>query len=141
MRYHEKEYKVCIWDTAGEEKFKSVTESYFKGSNVAIVVFAIDDRASFNKCGFWVDAIKNIEKDVKLVIVGNKSDLQRAIELDECENLAKVHNGKYVEVSAKTGDQINDLFSDILGSISMEDLKKKPKRKRNLNKSENNGSA
>ena len=71
--------KLHIWDTAGQEKFKSVAPLYYKDAHAALIVYAIDDEASFIAVDNWIEQLQmhsNMDKMVKIV-VGNKSDLEK----------------------------------------------------------------
>ena len=66
-----------LWDTAGQERFKSLIPSYIKDSAVAIVVFDITSRQSFQSVDKWIEDARNLRDDeVMLVLVGNKADLE-----------------------------------------------------------------
>mmetsp|Transcript_6927 Transcript_6927/g.6098 ORF Transcript_6927/g.6098 Transcript_6927/m.6098 type:complete len:89 (-) Transcript_6927:290-556(-) len=68
-----------LWDTAGQERFKSLIPSYIKDSAVAIVVFDITSKQSFNSVDKWIEDAKNLrDDDVLLILAGNKSDLNDA---------------------------------------------------------------
>ena len=74
-----KNFNICLYDTAGQEKFKAITKNYFKGSDGIILMYDITKRESFDQLSFWIDSIKdyidNFESKYALFILGNKSDL------------------------------------------------------------------
>ena len=75
-----------IWDTAGQERFKSVTKSYFKGAKGAMIVYDITNKESYDSVESWLQMVKeNSDKDISIMLAGNKSDLQhkRVIIQDE----------------------------------------------------------
>lgn len=87
-------YKVKnqIWDTAGQERYRSITNTYYKGAKGALVVYDISKRDTFDNANKWINELRmNGEKDVCIVLVGNKSDLleDRAISSEEGEQKAK----------------------------------------------------
>lgn len=86
----EKTIKLQIWDTAGQEKFRSITNSFYLNSSAALVVFDLSKHSSFEKINHWIAELKQYAgKDVDIVIVGNKSDLKeiRAINYNEAKKI------------------------------------------------------
>ena len=112
--------KVQIWDTAGHERFRSITYSYYRGVNSIIIVFDITDKKSFSNVNDWLKQIeKYANKNVFKVLVGNKSDLadMRKIEYDEAKLYGEEHNMPYFETSAKEGLNIHELFDSSINSF------------------------
>jgi len=115
--------KLNIWDTAGQEKFKSLIPTFLRDMVAGIVAFNICDRASFENARNWVSfVIQEQGEDIAshIFLVGNKSDLAegRLVSEEEAMDLAKeLGLSRYVEVSAKTGTNIKELFSTIGSSI------------------------
>jgi len=112
--------RIQIWDTVGQECFKSVSRGYYKNSVCALVVYDITNRDSFNNVLSWIDEVKkNGPNTITLVLVGNKSDLndKRVISIEEGENFATNNNMPFYETSALTGDNINKLFEDTVKHI------------------------
>ena len=106
-------YRIQIWDTAGQESFRSITRAYYKNSVCAFIVYDITSRVSFENVKIWLDDIqKQCPKTTFLVLVGNKIDLEneRQIMYEEGESFAKENNMLYIETSAKTGENIETLF-------------------------------
>ena len=105
--------KVQIWDTAGHERFRSITYSYYRGANSIIIVFALSDKKSFISITEWLKQIeKHAKENVFKFLVGNKSDLedQRQVSYEEAKQYAEEHDLPYIETSAKNGININELF-------------------------------
>lgn len=105
--------KLQIWDTAGQESFKAVTKAYYRGAAVALVVFDITVRETFNSVGAWVDdCIANGNPDMTLVLVGNKIDCSnhRKVSSAEAEAYARDKRMMYFETSAKTGEGVENVF-------------------------------
>jgi small GTP-binding protein len=110
---NDKIYRIQIWDTAGQENFRSITRAYYKNSVCALVVYDITNRDSFNNIANWVEDCKNQSpKTIFMVLVGNKSDLsdKRVISIDEGRELAEKYNMIFFETSAKTGDNVDLIF-------------------------------
>ena len=73
----DKQIKLQIWDTAGQETFKSITRSYYRGSIGVVLVYDITNRDSFNNVARWLDETKSYANDkVTIMLVGNKTDLE-----------------------------------------------------------------
>jgi len=83
--------KIQIWDTAGQERYRSITNAYYKGSKGAIIVFDLSRRETFDHVERWYEDInKNGDKDISVILVGNKSDLEnRAVTKEDAEHKAK----------------------------------------------------
>ena len=121
--------KLQLWDTAGTEKFKSITTGYYRGANAAFVVFDLTSRISFDSVSEWIQnyyyySNPNSEKNV--VLIGNKSDLKenREISDEEINKFAINNNIKYFETSAKNGNNIEECFYYIAEKL-MKDMKEK----------------
>lgn len=108
-----KTIKLQIWDTAGQEEFKAITRSYYRSSAAALVVFDITRKETFRNCARWVEDVKNnSNKDVILVLVGNKCDLlnERMVSRNEALKLARDYEMLYIETSAKSQENIERAF-------------------------------
>ena len=105
--------KVQIWDTAGHERFRTITYGYYRGANAIIIVFDLSDKKSFISITEWLKQIeKHANENVFKFLVGNKSDLvdKRQITYEEAKQYADEHDLPYIETSAKEGININELF-------------------------------
>ena len=112
--------KVQIWDTAGHERFRSITYSYYRGANAIIIVFDITDKKSFLSITEWLKQIeKHAKENVFKFLVGNKSDLaeERKVTFEEAKEYADKHDLPYIETSAKEGININELFESSINSF------------------------
>jgi len=109
-----------IWDTAGQEKFRSIIQGYYKGAMGIIVVYSCSDRKSFTNVESWMRQIKtHAVPDVCIVLVGNKCDLaNREVKKEEGEELAKSYKVKFFETSAKEGINVNEVFMEIAQVIT-----------------------
>ena len=108
-------FHLQLWDTAGSEKFRSVTRGYFSNSACAIVVYDITNEKSFESVKEWVEECKlYTNKTIHLVLVGNKNDLneKRKITKEQGKELATEYGMEFYESSALTGDNINEIFVD-----------------------------
>ena len=104
--------RLQIWDTAGQERYRSMARIYYRGAHAAILVYDINERSSFDAIDSWVDSLyTNTDKNIQLYIIGNKYDLSdRQISYEEGEAKAKYYDAVFMEVSAKTGYCIEELF-------------------------------
>ena len=111
--------RIQIWDTAGQENFRSITRAYYKNSVCALVVYDITNRESFNNVQTWIeDCLSQSPKTVLLVLVGNKIDLSdRKITFDEGKNLADKNKMLFYECSAKNGNNVNEIFNNSAAAI------------------------
>jgi small GTP-binding protein len=103
--------QLQLWDTAGQELFRSVTRGYYRGSAGALILFDLSNRDSFENVERWLQDVKSVARaDVVLILIGNKSDLaaQRQISTEEAHEYAERAGMKYFEVSAKTGANVSE---------------------------------
>ncbi len=114
-------YRIQIWDTAGAENFRSITRAYYKNSVCAFIVYDITSRSSFENVQVWLEDIHNqCPQTTLLVLVGNKIDLEkdRQISYQEGANFAEKNNMMFFETSAKTGQNIENLFLKSVEAIN-----------------------
>lgn len=112
--------KLQIWDTAGQDRFRSVTRSYYRGAVGCLVVFSLCDRASYEQVPRWLhDARTQAGEQVTIVLVGNKSDLEseRAVTVMEASKFAQSEGCAYMETSAVSGDNVEAVFFKLARSI------------------------
>lgn len=112
--------KLQIWDTAGQESFRSITRSYYRGAVGAIIVFDITKRESFEHIQEWInDIYKYSGTQTTSILVGNKNDLedQRMVTKDEAHILAKENGLIYIETSAKNANNVKDIFISTANEI------------------------
>ena len=104
--------KLQMWDTAGQERFRTITSSYYRGAQGIVVVYGLDDKKSFENVKQWVEEIDRYagEGVVKL-LVGNKCDVEaRQVTREEAEKFAEELKMRYMETSAKTGENVEETF-------------------------------
>ncbi|KAL8918950.1 MAG: hypothetical protein Q9208_007060 [Pyrenodesmia sp. 3 TL-2023] len=135
-----KRMKLSLWDTAGQETYKSITRSYFRGASGALLVYDITRRSTFEHATEWLNDLRQIaEEGIVVVLVGNKADLasattvngstkgetqgldkenKRAVTKAEAEEWCR-RNGvlKYVETSAKSGEGVEAAFREVAERI------------------------
>ncbi|MFX1257169.1 MAG: Rab family GTPase [Promethearchaeota archaeon] len=114
IEIEEKNVKLLLWDIGGQAQFHKLRTMYFKGSNAALGVFAVDSPQTLLKIPGWVSSIKKtVKKSIPMILLGNKIDLERQVDMEEAVDLAKRLGCEYLETSAKTGENVNIAFEKI----------------------------
>ncbi|KAL2825404.1 P-loop containing nucleoside triphosphate hydrolase protein [Aspergillus cavernicola] len=123
----QKKMKLSLWDTAGQETYKSITRSYFRGASGALLVFDITRPATFASCTQWLQDLRQIaEEGIVVILVGNKSDLagdgsdsnKRRVTKAEAEEWCRQNNVvRYLETSAKSGEGVERAFLEVAERI------------------------
>ena len=118
----EKNYniKLQIWDTAGQELFKSITRSYYRDAAGVMLVFDISRRDTFNHLKTWMNDIEIFSgKDTNIILIGNKTDLenQRTVSTEEANEFANNYGIKYIETSAKNYDNTYESFVNLAEKV------------------------
>ena len=118
-----KKIMIKLWDTVGQERYRALTQNFFKNAEGVIVVYDITNVDSFDNLKFWINSIKQNMEDKKIIIpviiIGNKVDMEdmREISNANAENFAKENNYKYFETSAKTGEGIDKAIRELVNQI------------------------
>lgn len=114
-----KRVKMQIWDTAGQDRFKTITQTYYKGAMGIMLAYAVNDRESFQNIENWMKQIReHASEDVCKILVGNKADMaDRCVDFEEGKRLADSYGIKFYETSAKDARNVNDAFHSIAGEI------------------------
>ena len=106
--------KLQIWDTCGQEFYRSLVSSFYRNTSLAIIVYAINNQKSFDDLDLWIKDLKsNSSPDIKIFLIGNKADLaeERVISKEMAEKIKEDYEIDYfMETSAKTGLNIQELF-------------------------------
>ena len=108
--------KFEIWDTAGQERYHSLAPMYYRGAQAAIVVYDITNQDSFGRAKTWVKELqRQASPNIVIALAGNKSDLanKRMVDLDEAQAYADDNNLLFMETSAKTAMNVNEVFMAI----------------------------
>jgi len=127
VKINDKILKLHIWDTCGQELYRSLVANFYKNCSLAILVYAIDDKESFKNLSLWLKDLKlNSNPDAKMILIGNKCDLEeeRKVSKEEGENLAKKYGISFYETSAKTGANVQEAFTESLKNLSVKDIPK-----------------
>ena len=114
------EVKVQIWDTAGQEKYRSITSSYYKGAHGCLLVYDITRKATFENIDKWLAEIKlSSNNEINMVLIGNKCDLEdkREVSIEEAQNKAKLLNMAFMETSALNGTNVEKAFNELVNNV------------------------
>ena len=112
---NEKTVKIQLWDTAGKKIYNSIIKATFKKSNAVILVYDVTNESSFIAIKDWIEIIKNSENKAIIALVAQKCDLQdRVISEEKGKELANELGVEFFEVSAKTGENIEELFNHLV---------------------------
>ena len=115
--------KLQIWDTAGQEHFRSIVKSYYKGISGAMIVYDISNKNTFDRLPIWLQEIENNcrAEDVPIVIAGNKKDLEeeRQVVREQAETFCKERGLYFLETSAKdnSDEMIQRIFLHLTQSV------------------------
>ncbi|WP_287584373.1 Rab family GTPase [Candidatus Borrarchaeum sp.] len=106
--------KLQIWDTAGQERFAFIRPTYYSGTSGGFMVFDVNRSESFKSLDKWLKEIHTNCGKIPLLLLGNKIDLDmRQVKKSQAEKYAKKNDLLYYETSAKTGEQVFDVFSEL----------------------------
>jgi Ras-related protein Rab-2A len=120
VSYKNTNYKLQIWDTAGQETFQSITRAYYRGTIGCLLVYDITRRDSFESVSRWYADLKQYcEPNITVVLVGNKTDLEqkREVTYDEGKDFAEKHGISFFETSAKTSQNVEACFLNAVERI------------------------
>mmetsp|Transcript_13826 Transcript_13826/g.15262 ORF Transcript_13826/g.15262 Transcript_13826/m.15262 type:complete len:191 (+) Transcript_13826:125-697(+) len=112
--------KITLHDTAGQEKFRTITSSFYGNSEGVVIVYDITSQESYEQLELWFTEVKRYAKQgVQLILVGNKADLEgdRVITREQAEALANKEEVSYIETSAATGKHLDELFTTMAEMI------------------------
>ncbi len=116
----EKTIKSQIWDTCGQEQFRAIAKTYYKGAVGAMIVCDITKLSSFESLEKWYQDVKDYaEQNVVIMIVGNKSDLGhlREVKTEDVAAFAEKRNLAYIETSALDSTNVDTAFQRVIGEI------------------------
>ncbi|KFP91599.1 Ras-related protein Rab-17, partial [Apaloderma vittatum] len=120
--------KLEIWDTAGQEKYHSVCHLYYRGAHAALLIYDITNKETLNRAKLW---LRDLEKEflpdeIVIAFVGNKTDLaaEREVATEEGEEFARTNGLLFMETSAKSNHQVNDIFMAIAQQLLQQEQEK-----------------
>lgn len=125
--------KLQIWDTCGQEIYRSLISSFYRNASLAMMVYAIDSKESFTHINTWLKEVKlQSSPDIKIFLIGNKADLveKREVNFEEAKQYRDEHDLHYLcETSAKTGQRAQEVFIEAAKILYKEHLKYKTRSK------------
>ena len=120
-----KSLKLEIWDTAGQERYRCVTKMFYKDADVAILVYDITNKISFEELqSYWAEqVIESSPKNIMLILAANKYDLieKEQVDEDEARQYASKINASFITVTAKSSESVDELFKEIAKKYSGSD--------------------
>jgi Ras-related protein Rab-6A len=110
--YNESIFKIQLWDSAGQEKYRALIPSYIRGASIIFLIYDLNHHDSFDAINNWLGFVNQYtnKEQVKIILVGNKKDLERKVKYEEGQNLAKKEGMLFFETSAKTGEGVVEMF-------------------------------
>lgn len=120
MNFQGRRIRTTVWDTAGQEKFRSLTSSYYRGTHGIVLVYDVTNRDSFQHVEDWLQEIETYcsEDECVKLLVGNKIDLEaRAVTSEEGQRFAREKNMVFIETSAKTTAGIRQTFEELVQKV------------------------
>lgn len=133
----EKFSKLSIWDIGGHEKFKTLHQHYYQGTNGALLIFDLTRKKTYEEIDVWYsEMVEILKRKIPFVLIGNKLDLikkKKEIPIldDIAGNYAEDHGSIYIKTSAKTGKNVETAFVELVERM-MEAKKKEPKEKKEV---------
>lgn len=112
--------KLFVWDTAGQDKFKTIVSAYYKGAKVIMFVFDVTDEQTLQAVSGWEDeADQHVTEEPIKILIANKIDLadKRKVTKEQGMKFAEEHNMQYYEASAKRGTNIEAMFEAVANSL------------------------
>jgi small GTP-binding protein len=117
--------KVQVWDTAGQERYRSITNAYYRGAEGILIVFDLTQKESFENIENWINEVTVYTgKDVIMICLGNKSDLKKGIDKNLIGDFQKKTGLEIINVSAKTGDGVEEAFKHIIELLIKKNMEK-----------------
>ena len=141
LRINKVVIKLQIWDTCGQEVYKSLISGIYRNSSLAIILYSVTNRNTFQHIDTWIKELnQNSTQNIKIILVGNKSDLEkeRKISYEEGEKLKNKHKLDYfIETSAKTGNNAKNVLIEAAKILYKEYILIKDKEVTNIKEEKN----
>ncbi|AFZ81264.1 Ras related Rab1a small GTP-binding protein [Theileria equi strain WA] len=134
IKVNDKRVKLQIWDTAGQERFRTITSTYYRGADGIVLAYDLTDKSSFDHISDWLAEVdKYAAEDTCKLLVGNKSDIQenRDVDPSDVKRLSELVNIPVMEVSAKTGENVEKAFFSITERLVELKMKGEPEESEN----------
>ncbi|XP_077640958.1 ras-related protein Rab-17 [Lonchura striata] len=131
LNLEEATVKFEIWDTAGQEKYQSVCHLYYRDAHAALLVYDIANKQTFSRAKLWLEELekKFLPDEIVIALVGNKTDLaaEREVTTEEGKDFARTKGLLFMETSAKSNHQVNDVFMAIVQELLRREKEKASK--------------
>ena len=123
MKYNNKTYSIQIFDTAGQERFKSLVKTYYHIGDGFFIIFDLTNDNSLDAIKYWIEGVNEIIENPKFIILGNKDDLQKNMKISDDVIKNQLENYKdiiYIKTSAKAGTNIKQAFEKMIDLLENE---------------------
>lgn len=119
VNVNNKQVRIQIWDTAGQEIFKSIIHAYYKGVRCVLLVYSVTNASSFKSLDNWLTEVKQLVDDPYIILIGNKADIDtdRQVSIAEGKQFATKNNMEFFETSAKNQINIDNVFIESATNI------------------------
>ena len=120
IQYSNVKLKLQIWDTAGMEKYRGITRAYYRGAVGCLLVYDVSNQNSFYSVQNWLKEIRHVSSDIKIILIGNKSDVtNREVSYEEGQQFATLNDILFEETSALHNTNIDTAFTKLIDKIPM----------------------
>lgn len=113
VKFTEIAIRLAIWDIAGQQIFKMFRKTFFMGAKGALIVFDYTRPQTFNSLEEWIKDLQELSGNVPFVIIGNKIDLQKQVDINAVKALAAKYGMNFIETSAKDNVNVDEAFTDL----------------------------
>ncbi|KAJ5070763.1 ras-related protein rab-1a [Anaeramoeba ignava] len=140
IEMNEKIYKFLVWDTAGAERFRAVTRSYYRGAHGIMVIYDVTNQDSFDNLKIWIQQIQAFANDnVNIMLIGAKSDLvsKKVIDTETGEKFAEQLGIPFFETSSKENINVNEAFETFFKQVGTRAVQTNDPNIKNQNKNQN----
>ncbi len=113
--------KVQLWDTAGQDRYRTIAKNYYKGSHGILLLYDVTKTSSFENIREWIKDIREeVYEKAIIFLIGNKIDIKDQIKIktEEAQKLAEEFNIPFFEASAKSGENVDEIFKALYKKIS-----------------------
>ena len=115
---------ALFYDMAGQQRFGVVRKLLYPGTNAAAIIFDVSSKESFKECANWIRELREEDTKLEITLVGNKTDIIRAINREDAERISRKLGCKYIETSALTGEGVGDFVKSLVASAMINYNKK-----------------
>jgi len=119
--------KLSIWDVAGQDRFVSFRDTFYRGAHAAALVYDVTSPATFFNLTHWRDEIQSVVPMVPMVVIGNKADLYGVVPPDEARGWAKSLSMPFLQTSAANGEKVEEFFAG-LAYLAMQEQQRREER-------------